>query len=518
MGGVSGHQNESQGGSNMETVPTEIDASTLKPANTAPADTLAQDTVTAVTDPTNPPGIDVRPNEAAEPQTEPTPTIESATEAAIGDIEPFPQRGTEEWKRAEAFCNAGIFGRSAKYFREVWDETSDPEAGWRYAHCLRKSGYIEVALGLLRDLSKEYPEHPQIREEFVWGLYEGRLVPAKKKESGEAMVEAARDMVAAEAEGKALQLAVFAVMNHAKTRGHWKLVSSWCDLLDPKTLDGTVRRGAQGSIPSDRERWYFGKLKALIQLQEWHLASEMAQEACEAFPTNDNFVRWKANAIAGQGHLETAIEILGTLRPKIAWYALADMARYAFELENVEEAWSLGQQAARGVGQDSAKVNLWDLMAQTALALGMPEVALAHIGFMEALRRENRWPLRASHNDVIRRICRENNCDRLPERAARDWKQQCREYWGIPKKSADPAAIIAPTGARQSGKIVSWMEERSFAFIQPNGGGDSIFVLASDLPESTRRNGARITFETIRQFNKRKNKDGLRAIHVQPSS
>ena len=72
-------------------------------------------------------------------------------------------------------------------------------------------------------------------------------------------------MVSAEATGIALKLAVFAVMSAAKTRGQWKLVSNWCDLLEPAELGSQARVTKHGSIPSDRERWYFAKLKALLR-------------------------------------------------------------------------------------------------------------------------------------------------------------------------------------------------------------------------------------------------------------
>lgn len=435
-----------------------------------------------------------------------------------GDIDRLSHRETEEWRKAEAFRNAGIYGRAAKSFRRFWDETGDLEAGWRYAHCLRKSGYVEVALGLLSDLEKHHPDNPEVREELIWGLYEGRLVPAKEKGEAEAVIQAARDMVGAEAEGRALKLAVFAVMTMAKTRGHWKLVSSWCDLLDPTALDSAPRRSGQGTIPSDRERWYFAKIKALVHLEEWHLSAAVAEMACADFPTNENFRRWKANSWAGLGRLKEALELLDTLRPSIPWYALADMARYSMELEDVEGAWSLSQEAARAVGQDNAKVNLWDLMARVSLALSMPDAALAHAGLLEAVRRENGWPMRPSHLELINRVCLENALERLPQRTPREWRAICRDHWALSPSFALASSSAAPPGPRHSGQVVSWVPDRGFAFILPKGGGEQIFVLAQDLPEQVRRNGARVTYESIRHFDKRKNKESLRAVRVEPLS
>ena len=423
--------------------------------------------------------------------------------------------GSEEWKKAETFRKAEIFGRAAKAFRVFWDQTRHPEAGWRYAHCLRKSGFIDLALGLLTELEQVAPDHPVIRDELVWGLYEGRLLPAKEQGDSSGVIEAARGMVAAEASGIALRLAVFAVMGVAKSRGHWKLVSNWCDLLEPEELESRSRVTKHGNIPSDRERWYFAKLKALVQQEEWHLAADVAESACRDFPSNANFLRWKASARAGMGQLREAVELLETLRPRIAWYALADMARYSLELEDVEGAWMLGQEAALAFGQDSAKVNLWELMAKVSLALGMCDSALHHVGLMESVRRENDWPLRPSHQDLIQRVLFENGLDRLVQKSSREWKLSCRDHWRSESQGTLVTETKAIGGESLEGRVVSWDATRSFAFIAPIGGGEQIFVRSPDLPEEVQRNGARVRFQTIKHFDKRRNRDSLRAVNVE---
>ena len=159
-----------------------------------------------------------------------------------------------EWKQADAFRRAGIYGRAAKTFRQFWETHQDPEAGWRYANCLRKTGLVEPALSLLRDLAASLSEHPVVREELIWCLYEGRLV--KEREAGRSaeVVAVAKEMLGLGAEGRALKLAVFAVISAAKTKGQWHMVSCWCDLLDPADLNAETRNAAKRSIPSDRER------------------------------------------------------------------------------------------------------------------------------------------------------------------------------------------------------------------------------------------------------------------------
>lgn len=430
------------------------------------------------------------------------------------DVDSMTHRESPEWRKAETLRKAEIFGRAAKAFKEFWDQTGDPEAGWRYAHCMRKSGYWESALTTLNELAEWYPLHDDIKQERVWALYEGRLLPAKQQSDSQAVIEAARDMVAAEAEGTALKMAVFAVLAAAKTKGHWKLVSAWCDLLEPAQLDNRNRGTGKGTIPSDRERWYFAKVKSVIHLEDWHVAAVVAEEACREFPNNKNFVRWKANSWAGMGMPREAVNLLGTLRPRIPWYALADMARYTLELEEPEEAWELALEAAAAVGQDSAKVNLWELMARLALAVVSPEAALSHVGLMQAIRNEESWPLRPSHQELIWTVLQENQLSELPVYPVREWKKLCRASWGLAGDTGLNADIAKPEVERRLGRVMGWDPERTFAFLEPDDGGEQIFVLSKDLPTEARENRASVSFRTIKHFDKRKNRESLRAVQV----
>lgn len=432
------------------------------------------------------------------------------------DPDSMSHRESEEWRKAEALRNAEIFGRAGRAFKDFWDQTGDPEAGWRYASCMRKSGYLETALGLLNDLAEYYPDHPEIREERVWTLYQARMVPAKDKGNTQEIIEAARELVAAEAEGVQLKLAVFAVLSAAKTKGHWKLVSAWCDLLSPETLDNRAKAAGKGTIPSDRERWYFAKLKALINLEEWHLAASVAETACQEFPDNKNFLRWKANSWAGMGLPGDAIALLDTLRPRIPWYALADMARYHLELEEVEASWERAVEAAIAVGQDSAKVNLWELMARLSLANAQIASAEDHVGLMQAIRNEESWPLRPSHQQLIDTVLAEQSKHELAKRSSREWKKRCRTHWGEIPESAAPARPSESNLKQATGTITGLDQERTFAFIQPDGGGEQVFVLVKDLPGPAQQNGHRVEFRTIKHYDKRKNRESTRAVQVQP--
>ncbi|MDG7111620.1 hypothetical protein OVO43_12200, partial [Streptococcus pneumoniae] len=84
--------------------------------------------------------------------------------------------------------------------------------------------------------------------------------------------------------------------------------------------------------------------------------------------------------------------------------------------------------------------------------LGMPDVAMRHAGLMEAVRREQDWPLRPSHQDLILRVLAENGLLALPQKTSREWKQVCRDHWGT-RPGASLASEFRPVqGEAQEGR------------------------------------------------------------------
>ncbi|MFA7481779.1 MAG: tetratricopeptide repeat protein [Vulcanimicrobiota bacterium] len=424
-----------------------------------------------------------------------------------------------EWKQAEAFRLTGVYGRAAKYFRACWEEEKKPDAGWRYANCLRKTGLAEAALTLLRDLSTQFPEDQEVRDELVWCIYDARLTKAKEESRSADVIAHAKDMLGAGAEGLALKLAVFAVMGVAKTKGQWNQVSCWCDLLDPSTLSTVSRKGKQGTIPSEQERWYYGKVKSLVKLEDWHQAESVASEALALYATNEHFLRWKAQTLAGLGRLEEAVQLLEGLGPDTPWYALADLANYSFLLERVEKAWELAVAAAKAPGQPTAKVNLWELLAKTSLALNKPDSAYWHLSLAIRIREEQNWPLRPHHKHLEQQVLKGFEAAGLSKNSSRELLKSCRQYWNpgsAPSKKPE-AGPAKPTG-NGKGRVVGWDSARPFAFIEPDDGSEQIFVLTKDLPPESQQNRAPVSYKVIHHFDKRKNKQSLRAVDISPGN
>lgn len=417
-----------------------------------------------------------------------------------------------EWDAAEAWRKSGEYARAGRVFHRIWKATGQAAAGWRYAHCLRKAGYPEIALKVIRQVIQGSPQLQAARFELLWSLYAARLRPAQEQGRGEAVLAAAREMIEAGAEGLALQLAVFAAIGAARDNGQWGQVSRWCDRLDPSTLSTEPGRHQNRRLPSPRERWYYAKLKALVQLREWGEALEVGERALKEFPRNRDFARWQAEARAGAGDLTGAIAQLEELRGRDQppWYLLADLASCYLHSGNLDEAWEAGVQAAHLPGEDKAKVGLWEILARVALGRGEPDKAASLVGYTLHLREEHRWrvsePLRRLRADVEAAAG-----EPLGETSGPGWKQRVMAALG-----PAPGPQAPPRSQRFRGAVTTLREGAAFTFLR-RPDGERIFVLTRDLPEESRQPGAAVEFSVVSNYDRKKKRQSLRAVDVRPA-
>ncbi|NMA27424.1 MAG: hypothetical protein GX934_06645 [Burkholderiales bacterium] len=467
-----------------------------------------------------------------------TPTQEQPVTQETAAPEPRP---TLSWTEAEAQRKAGQYASAGRAFHDFWNERSQAAAGWRYAFCLRKAGYPNPALNVALRVQRAHPEDPATRSEVAWCLYYARLKPAQAAESEEAVLQAARDMVKAGAEGLPLELAVFAAMSAAKGKGHWGEVARWCELLTPETLSDEPQEGPKGrKIPSPRERYYYARVKSLVHLQRWPEALQATQEACQAYPRNLEFLRWQAEAQAGLGNIEEAIRLLAPLERdrRVRWYHLADLARFLLEMERLDEAWKTARRALDLPAEDQARVGLLATMAKIALQRQDPEAAARHLAWCLALRREQGWPIPPPLTELRQRL---DGVEVDWDASARNLRALCLPRGQSPS-AADPGTARLrgrapgepvrsttsgsnPTESRPPplpdlaedgtliGTVTSFQSDRSFAFLKV-GNRERVFVLTADLPESCRQDGARVRFAPVRNFDRKKQRESWRAGKV----
>jgi len=324
-----------------------------------------------------------------------------------------------------------------------------------------------------------------------------------------------------------VRLVTFAVIGAAKDKMKWNIVSPWCDRINPQTLSVEPREMDGRRVISEREQWYFAKIKSLVELKQWDAARDIAVEAMQAFPRKRDFARWAAQALAGQGTVAEAIVELEALlqRGQPEWYLLSDLAELKLRNDQTGEAYRLACRAALAFGEDKAKVGLYALIAKTALMLQRLDVAARHAALSRLVRAREGWSISA---DLVR--LEKQACDAMTQSGAtlpeipdavgpllklcrRDWEEAVpADERPQPKQlRSRPSAPVA-TRATFTGQIKTYNGDRGFGLIRPDDGGKDIFFHISGVRGiDTPAEGLAVQYEVG------ESEKGPRAIYVRPA-
>jgi tetratricopeptide (TPR) repeat protein len=415
----------------------------------------------------------------------------------------------KRYHQAEAHRKSGQFREAEEIFRELWDEYPNPNVGWRWVYCLRKLESAQEAIETARQVGESFPEDEWVRREHAWCIYSHEVKPAQSQRNLERVVRFAQQMVDLTQDELIATRAAFAVIEIAKDRGKWEVVSQWCNRLEPGKLSSESYTYGEHKGMSDLEQWYYAKVKALVNLKQWPEVRKLALEAAVAFPRKDDFLRWAAQARAYEGDMAGAAEELEGLirRGNAQWYILSDLARVKLRLGQCEEALRVACRSALAFGEDKAKVNLFSLLAELGLALQQVEFAAYHLALAKAVRLREGWPLKS---DLLLLEQRVNAAltNSAPVELSTDPRQLlsvCQVMWRKQVSAGKP---------RYTGKVCNLPAGKKFGFIAPDGGSENIHVFLRDLPRAAQTVDALVEYSLEPSFDHKKNRESFRAVDV----
>lgn len=420
-----------------------------------------------------------------------------------------------DWASAERARREGRFEDALAFFSRPFRAEMKAAAGWRVLFCLRRLGRLDEARERGETLARDCPEVPMIKSELAWLEYVQEIKPARAARDWARMQAAAWRMGSRGAGPEATRTALFAGLEAAKAQKDWEGVIRFCQLVRPADLDGNPRLINGRKIPSARESWYYALLKALLAARRFAECRTWAGQAAQEFPRRLDFARWAALAAIEGGDPATGRAELETLstHPRCPWYVEADLARLLAEANETGAAWERATRAMTAQGETKAKVNLVGLLALLAERRQNAEAARDHLVLAVMIRQREDWGLPAPLAALIHRHPLPDPLPAFPAAL-----QACRRWWGESPApvAAAPHAAGSETVLAQDcqGTLILRDPTAPFGFIRSPSFEGNVFVLTRDLPADCRHHGAALTFTAVRSFDRKKNREGVRATHI----
>ena len=411
---------------------------------------------------------------------------------------------------AEKLFKEGKFREAGTLYHHLSDETNNTWYTSRYLQCLRKAGYPTSAVTFGKQKLQMHPQDVWIRRELIWALYYANIKPYADSEDLLRLVQAAEEVLAFEPEPLPLKRIVIPVIRLAKQRNKWDLVRKWCDFLNPDSLEDQPRKIAGRLGKSERESWYFAKVKALLEMQQWEDALSSASQAATSYPREINFRRWAALALAGKGDIAEAIHLLQNiiLKDRSEWFLLQDLCELHLQNKDLDAALRNGCRAALDCHDDMMKVSLYLLLATTGFHMFQNEFAFRHLILAKTIRERKGWSIPGNMQTLEGVIRSRFNDEKItlpmiPE-SVREQVFACTKLW------REAAYVGLP---RQSGVVDFSPGDRAFDWIQVED-GQRIFVLRNDLPPAARTKGVFVNFAMEPSFDRKRQHSTVRAVNV----
>jgi tetratricopeptide (TPR) repeat protein len=337
---------------------------------------------------------------------------------------------------------------------------------------------------------------------MIWA-YDLAMAQAPEHTALNEIVGMAKRVVSLKPAALPLSRAVFAVLRKAKASNKWDTVREWVDLLMPESLSDEPMMFGDRQGWSQQALWYNYKIVSELEAGSYDSAERLGRLAAERFPKQDMFFyRLQAKALCSLGQLREGLEIYERLcrNPKTGWWLRYEFARYLKENGQIKTAMAEMSQAALAVPQPSSMVNLLFDLGNIFAELGDKEIAAAHFVLAEELRRQEGWSIPRELSVQLESLT-VHTVDALTV---------CRKAWH--------ANAISPQERERVffGKVTGLFPNRAFCFIKADEGED-IFTPVSLLASGV-ASGSRVRCKAIRAYDKKKNKDGWQAVHVQIAS
>jgi tetratricopeptide (TPR) repeat protein len=412
---------------------------------------------------------------------------------------------------AEVLRNQKKYFEAAKQFEVLWKQKPIAMFGQRYAFCLRKLNKLEEAEAILKEVLEKFPQDKYARSEMGWVLYDKELKPAKEESDLGRAIRFANEIVELNPDPFAVRLVALAVMKVAKGRKKWDTVLNWANKISPADLSNEPQMfdGRRGM--SQREIWYVGRARALLELEQYDDAQIFARQGLGEYPDELFLARTVALALARSGKLDEGAEELRKLlnHRRADWYVKADLAEIEFKRGNLGEAFQLMSDAVSNSQDDEYKLGCFVTLGRISLQLDRLEIAAEHVALAKAVRIENNWsisPDLAQLEQIVIKAYKDIDqpFPTLPS-DVKELSRICHKRW---KEGAFEGLEFI------KGTLKPFDSNKKFAFIKRDDGKEDVFVLLRNIPRKCAQEGARLEFVLEKSFDQKKNRESTQGSKI----
>jgi tetratricopeptide (TPR) repeat protein len=309
-------------------------------------------------------------------------------------------------ERANSLRASKQFSDALSIYELLWGEhraICDETDGWSYAVCLQKLGRHAEALALAEELMPLKPEYSNIRNVFCWSTYFLKVKVERVNNEEEFLAAATKIVENSRQQDKNYPYiyTVFKVLDYLdkKFPSDPERLLEWTGRLDPALLDEnpqtiTLKDGKEKEFPSDKEKYYSYRTKALLEAGLLDECTALCDEGLSVISVfhfdNDNWMRRrKATVKAKQGDIQGAIlQMLNVLRRKTDWMIRLDLARLQWKIGEKRNAMLNCVEGALEHGDFEKKSSLFKFMAEILESDYRTEDAKKHIAYAYTMRKE----------------------------------------------------------------------------------------------------------------------------------
>lgn len=418
--------------------------------------------------------------------------------------------------RANELRKSGVFEDAAALYEVLWkDEAHNEWDGWGYAFCLHKLHRTEEALDICRQVYRIAPDMPQVRQVYAWCVYDLEIALEEVHDVNRFLKAASGILKLVDQSDKFAPYTstVLKVCRQLQQRNRNQDVLTWLDRLDAGLLSNepftiTGKNGRDRKVPSDLQRYYTFRVKALNAMNRHDECRACVDEALEAVPVfvNDGdiwLLRLKALSLVAQGDLDTAFaDLEELLHRKATWFLYNDLAGLAWRQGDRDTAWQYLLHALLDKTPAELRINVFQQAAEWHLKEGRTRDAALHVSLVLGIRKERGWPVRPGLQALSRSL---NVSDQNLESSSSLLKS-LRSAWQKNLEKLEP---------RNRGTVDRILDDGCSGFVQ-TGDGNRYYFKSRSL-QGLLRQGMEVSFRTEPGYDRKRDRPTVNAVDVKPA-